>query len=223
MKRITSLLSALLLCASPASAMDLAEAMTACPGAASYINAQIARQTAQATQGTSAVSDPARRRQLLELQDEDQVQYEALAAGKSDAQVLKRVQTKHLTYLQHALDLPNAIPSVEEVGRDGVAALWLLIQHADGDPALQMRALMQLEPLAKRGDLDASKFALLTDRVLLASGRPQKFGSQLRDLKTGQPLQLPDIQAVQRQRTALGLMALDDYRCISEILYRNAR
>ena len=223
MKRTANRWLLLLLCAGQASAIDLDEAMTACPGAASYINAQIARQTAQATQVASAVSNPSRRRQLLELQDEDQVQYEALAGGKSDARALKNVQAKHLIYLQHALDQPNAIPSVGEVGRDGVAALWLLVQHADSDPALQMRALVQLEPLAKRGDLDASKFALLTDRVLLASGRPQKFGSQLRDLKTGQPLQLPDVQAVQRERTALGLMAWDDYRCISEILYRNAR
>lgn len=222
MKRITSLLPALLLCASPASAMDLAEAMTACPGAARYINAQIARQEAQATQMAPTVSDPSRRQQLLELQDEDQAQYEALAAGKVDAQALNNVQVKHLAYLQHALGQPNAVPTVGEVGRDGINALWLLIQHANGDPALQTRALVQLEPLAIRGDLDASKFALLTDRVLLASGKAQKFGSQLRDLKTGLSLQLPDAQAVQRERAALGLMALDDYRCVSDILYRGS-
>ena len=100
--------------------------------------------------------------------------------------------------------------------------MWLLVQHADADPALQARALKQLEPHAKRGDLDASKYALLTDRVLLASGKPQKFGSQLRDLKTGAPLPLENADALQRERAALGLMALEDYRCISAQLYRNA-
>lgn len=223
MKCAASWLPVLLLCASTASAVDLDEAMKACPGAASYINAQIARQEAQTMQGATAVSDPSRRRQLLELQDEDQVQYEALATGKVDPKVLQNVQVKHLAYLQHALDQPNAIPTIGEVGRDGINALWLLIQHADGDPALQTRALLQLEPLAIRGDLDASKFALLTDRVLLATGKSQRFGSQLRDLKTGQPLRLQDVQTVQRERAALGLMALDDYHCVSDVLYRNAR
>lgn len=213
---------AVLLCAEPARAIDLSDAMNACPGAASYINAQIARQREQSTQVAPAVSNPSYRRKLLELEKEDQVQYEALARGKPDAKALKDLQVKHLAYLRRALDRSDAIPNVEEVGRDGIAALWLLIQHADGDPELQARALAQLEPLAARGDLDPSKFALLTDRVLLASGKPQKFGSQLRDMKTGQALQLQDVQAVQRERAALGLMDLDDYRCISEQLYRRA-
>jgi len=213
---------ALVLCSGPAAGLDLSEAMAACPGAARFINAQIAQQRAAATQAPVQVSDPSRRQQLLDLQDEDQLQYERLAAGQVDAKALSELQVRHLAYLRRELDGSRPMPTVAEVGRDGIAALWLLVQHADADPALQARALEQLEPLAKRGDLDASKLALLTDRVLLASGKPQKFGSQLRDLKTGVPLRLDNADALQRERAALGLMTLEDYRCISTQLYHNA-
>lgn len=213
---------AMVLCSGPAAAVDMAEAMAACPGAALFINAQIAQQRAAATQAPVQVSDPSRRQQLLALQDEDQLQYEQLAAGRPDANALGELQMRHLAYLRRELDGSRPMPTVGEVGRDGIAALWLLIQHADADSALQARALAQLEPLAKRGDLDASKFALLTDRVLLASGKPQKFGSQLRDVKTGAPLPLDNADGLQRARAALGLMPLDDYRCISSKLYREA-
>ncbi|GEM_PF-1314513 len=219
MMRLAAGWLAVLLCAGPAGAMDLGKAMAACPGAATYINAQIVQQRAHAPSAPPVVTDPALRQQLLQLQDEDQLQYEALAAGKPDTKALKRVQEAHLAYLQNVLGATGSVPGVEAIGRDGVGALWLLVQHADGDPSLQARALALLQPMAVRGDLDASKFALLTDRVLLASGKPQRFGSQLRDLD-GKPLHLADEKAVRRERAALSLMDLDDYRCVSEQLYR---
>lgn len=223
MRRFGLLGWVLVLSSSPVWAVDLSQAMHACPGAAAFIEAQVAQQRAALSVGPSVVSDNVRRERLLALQDEDQRLYERLASGSIDVTALMPVKERHLSYLRQELGDSVAIPSVGEVGRDGLAALWLLVQHADDDPSLQAKALANFEPLVKRGELDASKFALLSDRVLLASGKPQRFGTQLRSLETGEPLKLDSPASVERERTALGLMSTEDYRCISDQLYRSAR
>lgn len=58
-------------------------------------------------------------------------------------------------------------------------AAWLLAQHADLNTALQVDVLSRLERLAREGGTNASNFAYLWDRVAIAEGRPQRFGTQM--------------------------------------------
>src|SRR3546814_20659268 len=58
-------------------------------------------------------------------------------------------------------------PTISAVGEKASHAAWLLAQHADDDPALQVRALRLMEPLATAGEASKSNYAYLYDRVML--------------------------------------------------------
>ncbi len=67
----------------------------------------------------------------------------------------------------------------------------------------------------KGGELPADDLARLTDRVLLAAGKPQRFGTQF-DWYAGQftPKGAGNIADIEANRQALGLMPLADYACM---------
>ncbi|PPV06910.1 hypothetical protein XBLMG947_2128 [Xanthomonas bromi] len=47
----------------------------------------------------------------------------------------------------------GGLPNAAQVGRDGAAAAWLLVQHADADPAFQEQVLGTLAPHVARGEI----------------------------------------------------------------------
>lgn len=73
-------------------------------------------------------------------------------------------------------------PTRAEVGKDGREAVFLIVQHADRDSAFQSEALLS-DPCERLiyevGDASDNDLALLTDRVRVAKGQGQLYGSQL--------------------------------------------
>src|SRR3546814_7736255 len=66
-------------------------------------------------------------------------------------------------------------PTISAVGKEESHAAWLLAQHADEDPALQVEALRLMEPLAKTGEASTSDYAYLYARVMLKlTGRTEE-------------------------------------------------
>lgn len=70
-------------------------------------------------------------------------------------------------------------PGYRLVGAEGSHGAWLLLQHADRDTALQRLALTLLERAVRARDASGRDLAYLTDRVRVAEGRPQVYGTQL--------------------------------------------
>src|SRR5205823_2711731 len=70
-------------------------------------------------------------------------------------------------------------PERSRVGDDAAHAAWLLAQHADCDPAAQRRFLQGLQSAVARREAAPADLAHLTDRVRLASGQQQIYGTQL--------------------------------------------
>jgi hypothetical protein len=70
-------------------------------------------------------------------------------------------------------------PGRHLVGEEGSHDAWLLLQHADRDTALQRTALDLLGRAVSAGDASGRDLAYLTDRVRVAEGRPQVYGTQL--------------------------------------------
>src|SRR5437764_14843059 len=66
------------------------------------------------------------------------------------------------------------------VGDDGAHAAWLLAQHADRDRPFQKRCLGLLQKAVKSGEASGRDLAYLTDRVLVAEGKKQLYGTQFR-------------------------------------------
>jgi len=103
-------------------------------------------------------------------------------------------------------------PGRSFVGEEGAHTAWLLAQHADRDPAFQRRCLGLLRQAVDDGEAAPADLAYLTDRVLLAGGEPQLYGTQLtaRDGRL-MPCRLRDPDTVDDRRAAAGLEPLDSY------------
>jgi hypothetical protein len=107
------------------------------------------------------------------------------------------------------LDDLEAWPGVRLVGDDGAEAAWLIAQL--GDRGLQERALEHLEIAVDFGDAPPAHYACLLDRVRMATGKPQVYGSQVVVADDGNltpwPIEDPNHVDERRARVGLGPLA----------------
>lgn len=104
---------------------------------------------------------------------------------------------------------------IDLVGRDGMSAGLMLVQHGDRHVPLQKEYLLGLERAFHAGKLfpeAADAVALLTDRVRVNEGRPQVYGTQV-SFENGRAVLKPieDEARVDDRRAALGLPPLSEY------------
>ena len=78
------------------------------------------------------------------------------------------------------------------MGRRASNAFWLLVQHADRDLAFQKKCLKLLEIAVRDNQAKPINLAYLTDRVRIAEGKKQMFGTQYR-IKDGKLVLKPVI------------------------------
>lgn len=100
----------------------------------------------------------------------------------------------------------------EQVGPQGNGALFLVIQHSNH--AIQKRYLPMMQAAVRAGKARGRALALLEDRIALAEGRPQTYGSQIaQDRVTGKYYVRPmiDPDRVDERRAAVGLPPLAEY------------
>jgi hypothetical protein len=104
-------------------------------------------------------------------------------------------------------------PTYDLVGEDGEDAAWAIAQHADLDPAFQRRALELLRGAVAAGQASPGNLAYLEDRVAVAAGQPQTYGTQVGCAPDGpQPATpLADPAAVDQLRAAAGLGPMADH------------
>jgi hypothetical protein len=167
--------------------------------------------------------DPLLREDLVQMAKADQNARARIhpGAGLSEDAVrdVYLVDANNLARLKLITAL-SGFPTAEMVGRDGVGALWLLVQHADADSEFQTRALEELQPLADRGDLGRDSLAMLTDRVRLARGERQVYGTQfLIGEGVFEMRSTEDIDHVEERRRSVGLPPLTDYECALRVMY----
>lgn len=103
-------------------------------------------------------------------------------------------------------------PRRSVVGEHQAGFAWLLVQHADLDPAFQLEALRLMEPLVSTGDVSKQNYAYLYDRVFLKISGKQRYATQM-TCRGGRyvPLPLEDEAAVPRRRIEVALDPLDAY------------
>jgi hypothetical protein len=96
-------------------------------------------------------------------------------------------------------------PQAENVG-------FIIIQHADH--ATQIEYLPLLKQAVANGELQGQALAFLEDRILVAEGKKQRYGTQLRWNVETRQLELAPIEDeanVEVRRAALGLGPLEEY------------
>jgi hypothetical protein len=139
-----------------------------------------------------------------------------MRVGQSVSQVaideLQRILRENADWLKGVIR-EHGWPGHSLVGVDGSDVAWLLVQHADHDPAFQRECLDLLEQAVSLGEASQSNLAYLTDRVLLKEQGRQRYGTQFTHGPNGpepQPLEDPD--RVDELRAAVGLIPLAEYR-----------
>lgn len=164
--------------------------------------------------------------ELLRRQDEDQRAREALIsffrqakgcpheeASSDERQAtdeVSRLDQANTQWLKKIVDR-HGWPGRSLAGQHGAAAAWLLVQHADRDPSFQ-RHCLDLMTAMPTGEVEPQHIAYLTDRVLLAEGAPQLYGTQVQ-LVDGvyRPRNQADPEGVDQRRASVGLEPLAQY------------
>jgi hypothetical protein len=103
-------------------------------------------------------------------------------------------------------------PGISQVGMAAAANAWVLVQHADADPAFQLKALRLIEPMLAKGDVDKSNYALLYDRVMVNTAGKQRYGTQM-TCRAGKlvPRPIEDEAGLAKRRSEMGLQPMADY------------
>ncbi|MDY0958345.1 DUF6624 domain-containing protein [Sphingomonas sp. CFBP8993] len=111
-------------------------------------------------------------------------------------------------------------PKRSEVGDDPAHQAWLLVQHADADPAFQLTVLRAMEPLLSSDDVSKKDYAYLYDRVMLKITGKQRYGTQaMCNNGKRMPRPLENDKAVDRLRAKVGLKPMPDYLAGMDKIY----
>ena len=196
-------------------------------GACSHSRAGTAAQT-----DTTAVQLPELRQEILRMVEADlavqQRMIEKTQAGQPlDADDEARRDSVFGANLDRMRDMlsVHGWPDYTLVGEDGSHGAWLLLQHADRDTTLQRTALALLEQAVASGDASGKDLAYLTDRVRVAEGRPQVYGTQLQYDERGcaSPKPTEDEVNMDARRVSVGLEPTAAYLVqVMEMLGRSA-
>ena len=146
------------------------------------------------------------RAELLHRVEKDQAARKAL-----DPDGMREADGENLPWLKDVV-AAHGWPGVSLVGADGAHAAWLLAQHADSDPAFQRRCLDLLTAAVEAGEARMRELAYLTDRVLLAEGQAQVYGTQVtRRGDAWVPRNLGEPDGVDARRATAELGPLAEY------------
>jgi hypothetical protein len=187
----------------------------ACPGAMSWERTHLSASDAERDR-SPADADAALLAELERRVERDQTarkQWLIDPSNTEHAGAVDSIDTENVAWLRKLIS-ERGFPAAAQVGKKGVHLAWVLLQHADQDPKLQSDLLPVLEQRFSAGELPANDLARITDRVLMASGKPQRYGTQFDwfagDFAPPEPGRLAEIDAA---RAGLGLMPLTDYIC----------
>lgn len=128
------------------------------------------------------LSNLALRAALLRMRDKDQaVRREWRNSGsKSDSQQAKNVLATDAQHLLQLLDIfrSHKFPTGEEVGIDGIQAMFLLLQHSES-LTLMESVKPKLKALVDKQQFSRANYALFVDRILVMQNKLQLYGTQL--------------------------------------------
>jgi len=142
-----------------------------------------------------------------QMSEQARAVFNTLAIGE-----LARVDFENTQWLKaHVVE--KGWPKYSEVGEKAANAAWLLVQHADHDPAFQLQVLRLMEPLLASKEVSPGDYAYLYDRIMLKLTGKQRYATQFwcKDGKM-QPRPLEQLDKVDELRAAMGLGPLDEYR-----------
>jgi uncharacterized protein DUF6624 len=167
---------------------------------------------------------PKIREELLKMEQVDQDARMKCMNGSADAQV------KCLAEISKTIDGPNTkrlteifdqigFPNTAKVGRDGMQAYMILLQHAPTEE-LRVRSLKPITAAFKNKELPPMDYANFVDRLRLHQGKKQLYGSGF-EFKDGKMVMSPteDLKNLEKRRAKIGLPTLAEYTKVLSEMY----
>lgn len=107
--------------------------------------------------------------------------------------------------------LENHFPSITHVGRDGYIAGVTIVLHSGDVDLMQTYLKKHQEQMAD--NVDMSHRAFITDKILIALGKEQKYGTQFRGIVDGKVdfFPLESLELVDERRKELLLPTMAEY------------
>ena len=142
------------------------------------------------------------------------------ASKKSDYDQVNKLNIEKLAIFERQIpilkDIYNEIgyPTIELVGKENSTKFFTLVQHSDADVKFQEEMLQKITNELKDGNVSGGDYAYLTDRVQVAQGKPQIYGTQLdynTDIGQAFPKNLIDSINVNKRRKEIGLVTIQEY------------
>jgi hypothetical protein len=177
-------------------------------------------------QELASATRPALRYNLLLMARDDQEARAYLLSGHDridpatpEGARLAEVDARNLRRLKHIVAL-DGFPTAAMVGFDGVEAVLLLTTHAAADPDFQEQVLKLAAPYVRSGEVRADQVATLTDDLLRARGKKQRYGTQF-EFHDGElrPAPIEDEANVDARRREVGLLSLANEVCLTRALF----
>jgi hypothetical protein len=124
---------------------------------------------------------------------------------------MPRVDAANTAYLKEVVRTYGWI-DVDRFGAKASNQAFLIVQHSGSIP-LMLAALPEIKKDVKAKKIDGQPYALLYDRLSLALGGKQRYGSQIGTNKNGESVVLPleDRENVDKLRAGIGIMSLSTY------------
>ncbi|WP_143590199.1 DUF6624 domain-containing protein [Thermoactinospora rubra] len=159
--------------------------------------------------GRGEPTHPQLRAELLRMLQEDQ-KYRTMDASQEDWDRVEKANTDRMEQILSRYGWPG----FSMVGKDGATAAWALVQHADRRLDLQRRGLELMREAVEEGEADPGEMAYLVDRVRVAEGKPQVYGTQWETTPEGKwrpRVGIENEAEVDKRRAEVGLKPLKDY------------
>ena len=98
------------------------------------------------------------------------------------------------------------MPTLKDVTQKQMNAIWLGLQHSN--KKYRNKYFSQVVKAVENGDLSKQQYALMKDRILMDQGKPQIYGSQI---KNGKLYPLENPETVNERRKEMGMGTIEDY------------
>jgi hypothetical protein len=160
----------------------------------------------------SRTPPPSLASELIAMKDADQEVRRRWIEDRENPELKAEVKQVDATNLARLKQIVRRYgwPGKGSLGMKAAGAAWTIAQHADA--AFQREVLPLMEKAVAKGDLAPGLYATTIDRVLVADGKPQRYGSQF-DTSEGrcEPLPLEDPAHVDERRSSMGLGSLAEF------------
>jgi len=122
------------------------------------------------------------------------------------------VYKRHIPILKTIIK-KNGYPTIKSVGKESSHNFFIMVQHSDSDVEFQSEMLVLIKAEVEKGNVSGKDFAFLTDRVLLAKGKQQRYGTQVEYEynKRVFPKNLYKPEECNKRRAKLKMESLEDY------------